>query len=382
MSSLTVSLPRFKPGLWAKVAEEMQVPWRAAEAMHWQLGESDMARRAGVVPFSLLDRYDATFSRPNLTEQPAGELFTKHLEDTGFDPAEMWSGYVPTESSLNGSGICWDPDETRSKTMPTTTWDVDRATPQWQPPHGQPNPSNSSLNLPRRLGTLLRLLLPPTLLSLLPLVTSTPVLIPYRTPKIIFLSFSAISSLSTGMTSLQLPPDLDRGIQLAKMWLRILCSVALGVLTVCYTLWFLNGWYARKKRAFLAGFLGCTVFCWVFVNPGLQQGGSSSGEGGKKGGEGDGFVWLDELNLFGLIAVVVGILNAESSLIGAIFSGGGGVGEGVEGGTRAVEDEESQGGTRRGRGSDAARDQAGEAEESSSVRVAGILSLVNNVVGS
>lgn len=31
----------------------MAVPWRAAEAMHWQLGESDMARRAGVVPFSL-----------------------------------------------------------------------------------------------------------------------------------------------------------------------------------------------------------------------------------------------------------------------------------------------------------------------------------------
>lgn len=29
---------RFKPEMWAKVAEEMQVPWRAAEAMHWQLG--------------------------------------------------------------------------------------------------------------------------------------------------------------------------------------------------------------------------------------------------------------------------------------------------------------------------------------------------------
>ena len=39
--------------MWSKVAEEMAVPWRAAEAMHWQLGEADMARRAGVVPFSL-----------------------------------------------------------------------------------------------------------------------------------------------------------------------------------------------------------------------------------------------------------------------------------------------------------------------------------------
>ncbi|ROT40283.1 myb-like DNA-binding domain-containing protein [Sodiomyces alkalinus F11] len=44
---------RFKPEMWAKIAEEMAVPWRAAEAMHWQLGEADMARRAGVVPFSL-----------------------------------------------------------------------------------------------------------------------------------------------------------------------------------------------------------------------------------------------------------------------------------------------------------------------------------------
>ncbi|KAK0635050.1 hypothetical protein B0T17DRAFT_484475, partial [Bombardia bombarda] len=44
---------RFKPEMWAKVAEEMQVPWRAAEAMHWQLGENEMARRAGVTLFSL-----------------------------------------------------------------------------------------------------------------------------------------------------------------------------------------------------------------------------------------------------------------------------------------------------------------------------------------
>ncbi|KAK4240288.1 snRNA-activating protein complex subunit 4 [Achaetomium macrosporum] len=44
---------RFKPEMWQKVAEELQVPWRAAEAMHWQLGETEMARRAGVVPFSL-----------------------------------------------------------------------------------------------------------------------------------------------------------------------------------------------------------------------------------------------------------------------------------------------------------------------------------------
>ncbi|KAI2634231.1 hypothetical protein GGS26DRAFT_38449 [Hypomontagnella submonticulosa] len=44
---------RFKPEMWAKIAEEMAIPWRAAEAMHWQLGEQDIARRAGTTPFAL-----------------------------------------------------------------------------------------------------------------------------------------------------------------------------------------------------------------------------------------------------------------------------------------------------------------------------------------
>lgn len=46
----------------------MQIPWRAAEAMHWQLGETDMARRAGVVPFTLTavnQQQDNTRSSPS-----------------------------------------------------------------------------------------------------------------------------------------------------------------------------------------------------------------------------------------------------------------------------------------------------------------------------
>jgi hypothetical protein len=39
--------------MWQIIANEMDIPWRAVEAMHWQLGEQDMAHRAGVVPFSL-----------------------------------------------------------------------------------------------------------------------------------------------------------------------------------------------------------------------------------------------------------------------------------------------------------------------------------------
>ncbi|SPJ80242.1 related to DRPLA protein [Fusarium torulosum] len=39
--------------IWTHIAKEMGVPWQVAEAMHWQLGETYMARLAGAIPFSL-----------------------------------------------------------------------------------------------------------------------------------------------------------------------------------------------------------------------------------------------------------------------------------------------------------------------------------------
>ena len=39
--------------MWEKIAKEMQLPWRAAEAMHWQIGEVEMASRANVPVFHL-----------------------------------------------------------------------------------------------------------------------------------------------------------------------------------------------------------------------------------------------------------------------------------------------------------------------------------------
>lgn len=59
--------------MWLKVAEEMEMPWRAVEAMHWQMGEEEMARRAGVAPFS-----DSTRQQPDLhgrTLPGFGEVF-------------------------------------------------------------------------------------------------------------------------------------------------------------------------------------------------------------------------------------------------------------------------------------------------------------------
>ena len=39
--------------MWAKVAEDLQVPWGSAEIMHWDLDENDMARSADVIIFSV-----------------------------------------------------------------------------------------------------------------------------------------------------------------------------------------------------------------------------------------------------------------------------------------------------------------------------------------
>lgn len=37
--------------MWERVARELRMPWRAAEDMHWQLGKTQLAERAGVQPF-------------------------------------------------------------------------------------------------------------------------------------------------------------------------------------------------------------------------------------------------------------------------------------------------------------------------------------------
>ncbi|KAI1766602.1 hypothetical protein GGR53DRAFT_202894 [Hypoxylon sp. FL1150] len=43
---------RFKEDMWKQVANEMGVPWRTVEKMHWQLGEVEIARRAGANLFN------------------------------------------------------------------------------------------------------------------------------------------------------------------------------------------------------------------------------------------------------------------------------------------------------------------------------------------
>lgn len=45
--------------MWEKIAKEMALPWRAAEAMHWQIGEIEMASRANVPVFHLAGQAQA-----------------------------------------------------------------------------------------------------------------------------------------------------------------------------------------------------------------------------------------------------------------------------------------------------------------------------------
>ncbi|KAL8281822.1 hypothetical protein RB597_009506 [Gaeumannomyces tritici] len=82
---------RLKPDMWQKVAEEMQVPWRAVEAMHWQIGEQDMARRAGVVAFSL------SGAAENSHHQRASPSRSHHHPQShGHMPRDILPGAGPT----------------------------------------------------------------------------------------------------------------------------------------------------------------------------------------------------------------------------------------------------------------------------------------------
>jgi len=80
--------------MWAKVAEEMQVPWRAAEAMHWQLGENEMARRAGVVPFSLSSA-TADPPPPHSTHRVSPSRGHHHSQSQGSLVRDMSGGVPP-----------------------------------------------------------------------------------------------------------------------------------------------------------------------------------------------------------------------------------------------------------------------------------------------
>ena len=53
---------RFKEQMWDMIAAEMGMPWRAIEAMHWQMGEHEIAHRANAPVFQLSSSSSSTTS--------------------------------------------------------------------------------------------------------------------------------------------------------------------------------------------------------------------------------------------------------------------------------------------------------------------------------
>lgn len=62
--------------MWEKIAKEMQLPWRAAEAMHWQIGEIEMASRANVPVFHLANSSSQSSSQPQAQPQQYSNFST------------------------------------------------------------------------------------------------------------------------------------------------------------------------------------------------------------------------------------------------------------------------------------------------------------------
>lgn len=84
--------------MWSRIAEEMAIPWRAAEAMHWQMGEHEMARRAGVTPFTLANTN-------NHTSQPNHPLnMPRHFNPSVQLPPTMMPSVAPASHHRRNSG--------------------------------------------------------------------------------------------------------------------------------------------------------------------------------------------------------------------------------------------------------------------------------------
>ncbi|KAG5940677.1 hypothetical protein E4U59_002302 [Claviceps monticola] len=47
---------RFKPEMWAKIGQEMKLPWEEAEEMHWRLGAEGLAKRTGAANLTVAPR--------------------------------------------------------------------------------------------------------------------------------------------------------------------------------------------------------------------------------------------------------------------------------------------------------------------------------------
>lgn len=89
--------------MWEKIAKEMALPWRAAEAMHWQIGEVEMANRANVPVFHLAG-YSPSQPTPSYTGPPStsAPVSTGGRSDESASPRSTTEGYVMLQNPGEG----------------------------------------------------------------------------------------------------------------------------------------------------------------------------------------------------------------------------------------------------------------------------------------
>ncbi len=86
--------------MWKDIANELGVPWRSAEAMHWAIGEQGMAQRANVTPFTM------AAARAEPDEPASGRVAQRDrmLESTRVFEGQDLGTLNSSFSSVNANG--------------------------------------------------------------------------------------------------------------------------------------------------------------------------------------------------------------------------------------------------------------------------------------
>jgi hypothetical protein len=115
MNNMLTTMNRFKKDMWEKISKEMALPWRAAEAMHWQIGEVEMAQRANVPVFHLAGQQSAPTNAGAMPDSRSstspGSVSSGPAPVHGYSHAHTHSHSLPQVSHQMHSSI--SPEQVR-----------------------------------------------------------------------------------------------------------------------------------------------------------------------------------------------------------------------------------------------------------------------------
>lgn len=94
--------------MWTPIARDLCIPWRAVEALHWQMGRDEMSRRAGVTPFALASGANG----PSPSSMSGPSLSTAGLGGVGAASLSAGSG---SYGGGGGGGSLEGPERIRVK---------------------------------------------------------------------------------------------------------------------------------------------------------------------------------------------------------------------------------------------------------------------------